>query len=90
MKDIHVNVENGSFDKLIRLQTLDLSSNLIEHLPSNIFQHNTKLDRLDLSGNCLGKIVLNPTFVPRQISNLFLGHNRCFIQLTKNNFTAKL
>ena len=90
-RNVHVKVENGTFDKLNFLENLDLSSNLIEHLPIDIFQHNTKLTTLDLSGNCLGKVVLNPTFVPHQIVTLLLGYNQCRIELHNQKiFVSKL
>ena len=82
--DVHVKVESRTFDKLRYLKNLDLSCNLIEYLPHDIFQHNKRLVVLDLSGNCLGKVVLNPSFVPYQIVSLNIGYNQCRTELSNH------
>ena len=76
-REVHLKIADKTFDKLKDLIYLNLCCNLIRHIPKDIFQHNTKLKTLDLSGNCLAKIVLNPIFVPRQITTLYLGYNQC-------------
>ena len=89
--DVHVKIESGTFDKLRYLKNLDLSCNLIEYLSHNIFKHNKRLVALNLSGNCLGKVVLNPSFVPYQIVSLHLGHNQCRTGLSNHKaIVAKL
>ena len=74
---IRLKVFNNTFDKLSALEHLDLSSNMINTLPQNIFQHNHKLTYLDLSGNCLFPTVFDPIYVPEQIRYLYLGYNYC-------------
>ena len=82
---IRLKVLNNTFDKLSALEHLDLSSNMIDTLPQNIFVHNHKLTYLDLSGNCLHLTVFDPTYVPEQIKYLYLGFNGCQHKKTKNN-----
>jgi len=64
---VRLKVLNNTFDKLRALEHLDLSGNMIESLPQDIFQHNYNLIYLDLSGNCLYLTVLDPIYVPEQI-----------------------
>ena len=89
MKHVHVNVSHGAFDALTNLHYLDLSCNLIEYLPHNIFQYNTRLKALNLGGNCLAEVTLNPTFVPLNVELLFLGYNQCSKNFN-HSFVAKL
>ena len=84
----HVIVENGTFDKLPNLEHLDLSCNLIEFLPNDIFQYNDKLSYLDLSGNCLFQYTLDPVLVPQSnITHLYMGYNHCRVLSSKTNMT---
>ena len=80
---IQVIIQNGTFDRLINLEYLDLSGNLISNLSKNVFQHNQNLKYLDLSGNCLQASVLDPAFIPtNHIEELYLGYNLCkFIKI---------
>ena len=93
---IRLNVLNNTFDKLQDLEYLDLSSNMIETLPTNIFRQNHKLTYLDLSGNCLYLTVLDPTYVPEQIKYLYLGYNYCHsaglgnVNPKQSNYTSKI
>jgi len=78
-------VLNNTFDKLLVLEHLDLSSNMIEILPNNIFLHNLHLTYLDLSGNCLFLTVIDPAYVPEQMQYLYLGFNYCRPDPNKEN-----
>ena len=77
-KDVHLKIADKTFDQLKDLTYLNLCCNLITHIPKDMFQHNTKLKTLDLSGNCLDEIIFNPVFIPQQIITLYLGYNLCF------------
>ena len=75
---IHVTVQNGTFDRLINLEYLDLSGNLISHLPKEVFLNNQNLKYLDISGNCLQLSAYDPTFIPtNNIEQLYLGYSKC-------------
>ena len=81
---VHVTVHNGAFDRLINLEYLDLSSNLITNLSKKVFQYNQNLKYLDLSGNCLQSSALDPTFIPTiNIQELYLGDSQCKMHKTK-------
>ena len=87
-ENLHVIVENGTFDKLSNLEQLDLSCNLIEFLPNDIFQYNDKLSYLDLSGNCLYRYTLDPVLVPpRNMTHLYMGYNCCRDLSSATNIT---
>ena len=86
---IRLKLLNNTFDKLLALEHLDLSSNMINTLPQNIFVHNHNLTYLDLSGNCLFPTVLDPTYVPDQIRYLYLGYNYCLPDNTNNDIKNK-
>ena len=81
---VHITVQNGTFDRLINLEYLDLSNNLIINLSKKVFQYNQNLKYLDMSGNCLQASALDPTFVPTtNIEELYLGNSRCKLHETK-------
>ncbi|XP_076805847.1 toll-like receptor 7 [Clavelina lepadiformis] len=61
-------VEDGVFDPLTYLQSLNLSGNLILFLPKNVFSHNHNLEILDISYNSLTKAIIEPKFLTNLIN----------------------
>ena len=77
-KKLPIIIKNHTFDQLVQLAYLDLSCNMITHIPKDMFRYNQYLSYLDLSGNCLLASVLDPDFVPPfHIKYLYLGFTNC-------------
>lgn len=75
--------ENGDFfQSQRRLTDLDLSLNRIAHLPGHVFQHNSKISRLNLSFNSLSDFNVKINHM-KHLSQLDLSHNQ-LTQLSKN------
>ena len=71
-------IEKRSFDNLQKLKFLDLSGNMISHLPKNLLANNINLKALNLEFNCLNQIEMNPQVLPLlpQLEELHLSGNR--------------
>ena len=88
-QDIYVYFSNGTFDLLTKLEFLDLSNNMIKEIHEDLFQFNQNLTFLELSGNCLFRVIQDPTFLKslRFLRFLYLGFNYCS---HKNQYFEKL
>jgi len=56
-------IPEGIFDQLLKLQVLNLENNAIQFLPASLFKFNKNLRYLDLSLSALGLQVIDPTFL---------------------------
>ncbi|XP_076804345.1 toll-like receptor 8 [Clavelina lepadiformis] len=63
-----VMIEEGVFDPLTHLQSLNLSGNFIFFFPNGTFRNNGKLKILDLSFNCLKKTIFEPTYLSNLVN----------------------
>ncbi|KXJ82393.1 hypothetical protein RP20_CCG012901 [Aedes albopictus] len=61
-------IYNETFSKLPQLTLIELKNNSMEYVHPDAFMHNTRLDKIDFSGNKL--VTLNPEATLRHISSL--------------------
>lgn len=61
-------IYNETFSKLPHLTLIELKNNSMEYVHPDAFMHNTRLDKIDFSGNKL--VTLNPEATLRHISSL--------------------
>ncbi|XP_029726711.1 leucine-rich repeat and death domain-containing protein 1 [Aedes albopictus] len=78
-------IYNETFSKLPHLTLIELKNNFMEYVHPDAFMHNTRLDKIDFSGNKL--VTLNPEATLRHISSLsivnFSQNPRMDINLVK-------
>ena len=88
MQPLHI--EQGALDPLLELTVLDLSGNMITSVPKGFLSTNLKLVALNLELNCLLKIEINPTVLPKLplLKTLQLAGNS-FCNYTDNLYPNK-
>jgi len=76
--DIHVKFPNKTFDLLTKLEFLDLSNNMMNNIPVELFKFNQNLQFLEISGNCLFPVLQDPIFLKLILASLTVNQVTAF------------
>ncbi|KAG5681577.1 hypothetical protein PVAND_010996 [Polypedilum vanderplanki] len=68
-------IEAGSFDRFIKLSSIDLSNNCVKHLHSNLFRQNDALREVHLQHNEITKIEFHVLALKAELNIFDLSYN---------------